>query len=164
MKLYEIIEPKGIDSLKLTERPTPKPGPREVLIRVRAASRNYRDLALIRGGMARMMKLPLIPVSDGAGDVVERSSMVCSMNRGRERGDLNPRKPFRVYTLSGLALKPSAVRTAKGLCEGSDRLSKDAPLKPTWRVCSARAIPIVLQFPGRCTTACAQDGLRLTAF
>jgi NADPH:quinone reductase-like Zn-dependent oxidoreductase len=71
MKLYEISEPTGIDSLKLTERPIPKPGPGEVLIRVRAASLNYRDLALIKGGLARMMKLPLIPVSDGAGDVVE---------------------------------------------------------------------------------------------
>lgn len=82
MKLYEIIEPKGIDSLKLTERPTPKPGPGEVLIRVRAASLNYRDLALIRGGMARMMKLPLIPVSDGAGDVVESGPGVKNLKEG----------------------------------------------------------------------------------
>jgi NADPH:quinone reductase-like Zn-dependent oxidoreductase len=71
MKLYEIAEPKGIDSLKLSERPTPKPGAGEVLMRVRAVSLNYRDLALVRGGLARMMKLPLVPVSDGAGDVVE---------------------------------------------------------------------------------------------
>jgi NADPH:quinone reductase-like Zn-dependent oxidoreductase len=71
MKLYEITEPKGIDSLRLTERPMPKPGAGEVLVRVRATSLNYRDLALIRGGLARMMKLPLIPLSDGAGDVAE---------------------------------------------------------------------------------------------
>lgn len=48
MKLYEITEPKGIDSLKLTERPTPKPGFGEVLVRVRATSLNYRDLAMIK--------------------------------------------------------------------------------------------------------------------
>lgn len=82
MKLYEITEPKGIDSLKLTERPTPKPGPGEVLMRVRAASLNYRDLALSKGGLARMMKLPLVPVSDGAGDVVEVGPGVATLKKG----------------------------------------------------------------------------------
>jgi NADPH:quinone reductase-like Zn-dependent oxidoreductase len=82
MKLYEITEPKGIDSLNLAERPTPKPGPAEVLIRVRATSLNYRDLALIRGGLARMMKLPLIPLSDGAGDIVEVGAGVRRFKQG----------------------------------------------------------------------------------
>jgi NADPH:quinone reductase-like Zn-dependent oxidoreductase len=71
MKTYEITDPKGIDSLKLVERPTPKPGPGEVLVRVRATALNYRDLAMVKGGLARMMKLPLVPLSDGAGEVVE---------------------------------------------------------------------------------------------
>jgi NADPH:quinone reductase-like Zn-dependent oxidoreductase len=81
MKLYEITDPKGIDSLKLSERPTPKPGPGEVLVRVRATSLNYRDLALIKGGLARMMKLPLIPVSDGAGEVVETGPGVVHLKK-----------------------------------------------------------------------------------
>jgi NADPH:quinone reductase-like Zn-dependent oxidoreductase len=81
MKTYEITEPKGIDSLKLSERPTPKPGPGEVLVRVRATSLNYRDLALIKGGLARMMKLPLIPVSDGAGEVVETGPGVVHLKK-----------------------------------------------------------------------------------
>src|SRR5689334_17334324 len=82
MKLYEITEPKGIDSLRLTERPTPKPGLGEVLVRVRATSLNYRDLALIKGGLARMMKLPLIPVSDGAGEVAEVGPGVRRLKQG----------------------------------------------------------------------------------
>jgi NADPH:quinone reductase-like Zn-dependent oxidoreductase len=82
MKLYEITEPKGIDSLRLIERPTPKPGLGEVLVRVRATSLNYRDLALIKGGLARMMKLPLIPVSDGAGDVAEVGPGVRRLKQG----------------------------------------------------------------------------------
>jgi NADPH:quinone reductase-like Zn-dependent oxidoreductase len=82
MKVYEISEPKGIDSLKLSERPTPHPGPGEVMVRVRASSLNYRDLALVKGGLARMMKLPLIPVSDGAGDVVEVGAAVTSLKKG----------------------------------------------------------------------------------
>jgi NADPH:quinone reductase-like Zn-dependent oxidoreductase len=82
MKLYEIVEPKGIDSLKLSERPTPKLGPGEVLMRVRAVSLNYRDLAMVKGGLARMMKLPLVPVSDGAGEIVETGPGVVRLKKG----------------------------------------------------------------------------------
>ncbi len=82
MKLYEISEAKGIESLQLTERPTPRPGPGEVLVRVRATSLNYRDLALCKGGLARMVKLPMIPVSDGAGDVVETGPGVMRLKTG----------------------------------------------------------------------------------
>jgi NADPH:quinone reductase-like Zn-dependent oxidoreductase len=49
MKLYEITEHNGIDSLKLTERPTPRPGPGEVLMRVGATLLNSRDLMMIIG-------------------------------------------------------------------------------------------------------------------
>ena len=82
MKLYEITEPKGIDSLKLTERPTPKPGPGEVLVRVRATSLNYRDLAMIKRSLPVTMKLPLVPVSDGAGDVVGSGPGVTTLKKG----------------------------------------------------------------------------------
>src|ERR1700730_14436314 len=68
MKAYEIRDPKGIDSLNLVDRPNPRPGHGDVLIHVRATSLNYRDLAIIRGGLAGMMKLPSIPLSDGAGE------------------------------------------------------------------------------------------------
>jgi NADPH:quinone reductase-like Zn-dependent oxidoreductase len=72
MKTYEIAEPKGIDSLKLVERATPQPGATEVLVRIRATSLNYRDLVTVKGGaVTRGIRLPLVPLSDGAGEVVE---------------------------------------------------------------------------------------------
>lgn len=71
MKCYVIPSPQGIDSLKMVERPEPKPGPRQVLVRVRATSLNYRDLITIEGSYARAAPKPdLIPLSDGAGEVV----------------------------------------------------------------------------------------------
>ena len=39
----------GIDSLEFVERPTPAPGPGEVLVGVRAVSFNYRDLMMVKG-------------------------------------------------------------------------------------------------------------------
>ncbi len=45
--------------------------PSPVLLRVRATSLDSCDLTMVKGRLAPMMKLPLIPVSDGAGDVVE---------------------------------------------------------------------------------------------
>ena len=61
----------GIDSLEFVERPTPAPGPGEVLVGVRAVSINYRDLMMVKGLYNPKMALPRIPCSDGAGTVVE---------------------------------------------------------------------------------------------
>jgi len=71
MKCYVIPSPSSIDSLTLVERPDPTPGPRQILVRVRASSLNYRDLLTIEAKSARAAPKPdLIPLSDGAGDVV----------------------------------------------------------------------------------------------
>src|SRR5215831_2724698 len=59
----------GIDSLELVERPTPQPGPGEVLIKIRAVSLNYRDLMMVKGLYNPRLRLPRIPCSDGAGEV-----------------------------------------------------------------------------------------------
>jgi NADPH:quinone reductase-like Zn-dependent oxidoreductase len=69
MRLYELQDAGGIDSLKFLERPTPSPGPDEVLLRITAATLNYRDLLTIKGGYGSRQKLPLIPLSDAAGVV-----------------------------------------------------------------------------------------------
>ena len=60
----------GVDSLEFVKRPTPQPGPGEVLVRVRAISFNYRDLLMVKGLYNPKMALPRIPCSDGAGEVV----------------------------------------------------------------------------------------------
>src|SRR5262245_17507243 len=69
MQVYEIRGGFGIDHLARAERPRPEPGPREVLLRVRAISLNYRDLLVTKGLYNPKMPLPRVPCSDAAGVV-----------------------------------------------------------------------------------------------
>jgi len=71
MKAYEVVKGcTSLDGLRLTERAEPKPGPHEVLIRVRAASLNYRDHMVVIGRYFTAVDRNTIPLSDGAGEVV----------------------------------------------------------------------------------------------
>lgn len=66
-----VLSAAGLDNLSVVELPDPEPGPGEVLVRVRAATLNYRDLLTVEGGYGSRQKIEgLIPVSDGAGEVV----------------------------------------------------------------------------------------------
>ena len=69
MKAYEITE-FGIGNLSLVKRQRPEPAPMEVLVKFHAASLNFRDLMIVGGTYNPRMKLPVIPFSDGAGEVV----------------------------------------------------------------------------------------------
>ena len=69
MKAYQIVGSFGLENLKLVELPDPQPGPGQVLVRMRAASLNYRDLVVIKGGYGPRQTLPRIPLSDGSGEV-----------------------------------------------------------------------------------------------
>ncbi|MGI8556594.1 MAG: zinc-dependent alcohol dehydrogenase family protein [Pyrinomonadaceae bacterium] len=68
MKVYE-IERFGIENLAQVERETPSPKASEVLVKFHAASLNYRDLMMIKGLYNPQLKTPLVPFSDGAGEV-----------------------------------------------------------------------------------------------
>jgi NADPH:quinone reductase-like Zn-dependent oxidoreductase len=112
LKAYEIANPTGIDALKIIERAAPRPAHGEVLMRVRAVSLNYRDLALIRGGMAAMMKLPLVPVSDGAGEVLEIGPGVTRVKPGD--------RVAAIFTQNWIAGPPSANNYSSSLGGGID--------------------------------------------
>ena len=53
MKTYQIARFGGPEGLQLTDRPEPVAGDREIIVRIRAASLNYRDLVVLRGEYAR---------------------------------------------------------------------------------------------------------------
>lgn len=68
MRVMEIKHGWGLDRLVRGERPMPTPRPGEVVVQMEAASINYRDLLMVRGGYGRSGGTPpFIPVSDGAG-------------------------------------------------------------------------------------------------
>jgi NADPH:quinone reductase-like Zn-dependent oxidoreductase len=80
MKAYELRPTEGFPPLHIVERPSPRVGPRDVRVRMRAASLNYRDIVMARN--ARKRTSPLVPVSDGAGEVVEIGADVTRVKPG----------------------------------------------------------------------------------
>lgn len=69
MRRWE-MDAVGRRRLKLAEIPIPTPGPGEILVKVAAASLNYRDKLVIEGSMPLPLAFPFTPGSDLAGTVV----------------------------------------------------------------------------------------------
>lgn len=80
MKAMRLRHPAGIDNLRLEEMESPAPGPGEVQVRIRAASLNFRDGLVIKG----FFPAPdgLIPLSDGAGEVIAVGEGVAAFQPG----------------------------------------------------------------------------------
>src|SRR5439155_21860257 len=69
MEAILVREFGGLDVLHLEDVPDPKPGPSEVVVRIRAAGVNPVDTYIRSGSYARKPPLPYIPGSDGAGEI-----------------------------------------------------------------------------------------------
>lgn len=81
MKAYQISQ-FGLEHLQQVELPIPTPSKGEVLIQVRAASLNYRDLLIVRGQYDPKLRFPRIPLSDGAGEVLAIGAGVTRFREG----------------------------------------------------------------------------------
>jgi len=68
MKAFQ-LQSFGVEHLQPVEVPDPQPGLGDVLVRIHAVSLNRRDLLMVLGKYDPTQPLPLIPVSDGAGEV-----------------------------------------------------------------------------------------------
>ncbi|WP_127508340.1 zinc-dependent alcohol dehydrogenase family protein [Paenibacillus humicus] len=82
MKTYEIQGGFGLQHLQAAERGLPAAGPGEVLVKIKAATLNSRDIGVIEGYYHPDAQLPLIPVSDGAGEVAALGTGVSAFKLG----------------------------------------------------------------------------------
>ena len=70
MKVMALQDGRGAGRLRLVERPMPEPRRQEILIRVKATALNYRDVEIANGTYHTAFEPPLVPLSDGVGEVV----------------------------------------------------------------------------------------------
>ncbi|PJZ77674.1 zinc-dependent alcohol dehydrogenase family protein [Leptospira neocaledonica] len=107
----------GKENLSLIDLPDPgKPGPGEVLVRFRAASLNFRDYLVVQGKYNPKFPVPMVPCSDGAGEIVEVGEDVVDIKSGDKVN-----ATFAPYWLSGAADKHQLRTTLGGPLDGTLR-------------------------------------------
>src|ERR1700682_3575739 len=82
MRAYQLPQGTGNHALVKVDLPVPKPGPRQVLVKVAACSLNFRDLAIALGTYRMPTKPNLVPLSDGAGEVIDIGAGVTRVKVG----------------------------------------------------------------------------------
>jgi NADPH:quinone reductase-like Zn-dependent oxidoreductase len=106
MKAYE-LQKAGLDGLAQTKRALKAPAAGEVQLKVKAASLNYRDLKVAQGGY-RKFDYPLVPVSDGVGEVV-------AVGEGVTRFEIGDRAATHFHPHWFSNARPTAAETAQTL-------------------------------------------------
>ncbi len=98
----------GLKHLKLEEVPVPAPGAGEVLVRLKAAALNHRDVWIVQGRYANI-QLPVILGSDGAGIVEQVGPGVDAALVGKAilinpslNWGSNPRAQGKAYRILGM--------------------------------------------------------------
>jgi NADPH:quinone reductase-like Zn-dependent oxidoreductase len=82
MKAMEVSGAWGLENIKPVSRPAPTAGPGEIVIEMKAVSVNPRDSVVVTGGYGKLANLPLVPLCDGAGIVVELGPGVSGFSEG----------------------------------------------------------------------------------
>jgi len=94
MRAFQLPQATGIEALTKVDLPQPKPAHRQVLVKVFACSLNFRDLAIVLGRYRMPTKPNVVPLSDGAGEVVEVGPGVARVKVGdRVAGNFFQRWP-----------------------------------------------------------------------
>lgn len=145
MRAFEIQDQWDIDHLRLATRADPRPGPGQVLLRMKAASLNFRDnFVLVRGYGAFTGNLPLVPVSDGVGEVVEVGAGVTRVKVG-DRVCPN-------FNQAWIAGEPDLERLSRTLGGPIDGVMVDLMCLPETGVCK---VPAHLSDEQAATLPCA---------
>jgi NADPH:quinone reductase-like Zn-dependent oxidoreductase len=143
MRAYQ-IQQFGNDNLALIELPDPAPGAGEVLVRMRAVSLNFRDHLMVKGSYNPRQALPLVPCSDGAGEVVAVGARVTRF----EPGD----RVMPTFAQDWIAGRPSLERLRSTLGGPRAGLLRELAVFPEHALV---AIPEALDFAEAATLPCA---------
>jgi NADPH:quinone reductase-like Zn-dependent oxidoreductase len=114
MRAVTIAGAFGLNNLRIEERPEPRPGPGQVVLRMRAASLNYRDLRMVEGSYNPRQSLPLVPASDGVGEVVLVGDGVTRVKAGDRVSPI-----FAQSWLAGAPTTPQLRSTLGGPLDGT---------------------------------------------
>ncbi len=82
MKAIRLTDSFSLKNLKLVNIDLPPLKEDEVLVEIKARSLNYRDYLMISGKYNPNQKLPFIPLSDGAGTIIEIGNSVENIKVG----------------------------------------------------------------------------------
>jgi NADPH:quinone reductase-like Zn-dependent oxidoreductase len=100
----------NLNSFRTVDMPEPRPGPRDVLVRLRAASLNFIDIAVATGNFP-VPGFPMIPVADGAGEVAAVGESVTTFKIGDRV------VPHFMPRWSAGAITPDGVSALRGVTE-----------------------------------------------
>jgi NADPH:quinone reductase-like Zn-dependent oxidoreductase len=114
MRAVTISGAFGLNNLRVEERPEPRPGPGQVVVRMRAASLNYRDLRMVEGVYNPRQSLPLVPASDGVGEVIALGDGVTRVKTGDRVSPI-----FAQSWLAGTPTTPQLRSTLGGPIDGT---------------------------------------------
>lgn len=144
MKSYLIETDGGIDAIQFTDTAEPDPGQGEVKVRIAAASLNYRDLSVASGGYIRNDTRPVVPLSDGAGEVVQLGDGVSRWNVGDR---VSP-----IFVRDWIDGEPTDAKLRTSLGGGIDGVLREFITCPE---SSLVAIPDSMSFADAATVPCA---------
>jgi NADPH:quinone reductase-like Zn-dependent oxidoreductase len=142
MKAWQVQSAFGLENLKLADVDDPKAPPGHVVVRLHAASLNYRDLMMVRGEYNPKQPLPLVPCSDGAGEVVDVGAGVVDVKLGARVATM-----FAQGWLGGPATSAKIKRTLGGPLPGALAThivlpeSGVAPIPDAWTFAEASTLP-----------------------
>lgn len=99
MRAYQVIRMSGVDGLEISEVPTPQLGWNQLLVKVAAASINDFNRMILTGAYPFALQLPVLPLRDGVGEVVDLGPGVTRFRIGdRVAGNFLPRASI-VWTM-----------------------------------------------------------------
>ena len=118
MRSYRIRSFSGVSGLVLGREDVPRPGALEVLIRIRASSLNFRDGMILSGMFGPLVPEGRVPLSDGAGEVLEVGERVTRFKVGDRVAPI-----FNQHWIGGK--RPTDMRSMLGLGAETDGTLRD---------------------------------------